>query len=296
MPYVIGRDEPVDTAIRRLMDEQIVRAGAALKDEASPFEERIHDARKRFKETRAVIRLVREPLGLRYGEENGWYRDAGRELAGARDAAAVIEALEKLRKHARLPRSALRRLRAILIERHDRIAAQDSDELARHVADALAVARDRIALWPPLPDSFDAIGSGLLRVHRAGRRAMREALAAGGMPHHFHEWRKSVKVQWYHALLLRNVWPEMMKPWAAVLEQLSRTLGDHHDLVLMRQIVATHHDHLGRRSGTVAMLDVIDTRQRELEAEALRSGGLIHSERPRAWLARIRSAWEAWRG
>ena len=293
MAYAIQRDEPVSAAVRRIMGELITRAHRDLSDDGSPLEERIHDARKRFKETRALLRMVREPLGAQYALENAWFRDLGRHLAGPRDATAVMESLEALRKRKKLPGTALRRARILLKDRRERIAEADLASDLGSVGAEIEAARARLEHWPPIPDSFESLEQGLLRAYRRGRTAMDDAVA-GGMPQQFHEWRKAAKVQWYHALLLRNVWPEMMKAWAGVLEDLSGALGDHHDLVVLRQIVASSHGDLGRRAGVIALLDAIDERQAELAAEGIRIGRLVYSERPRAWLARIRNAWAAW--
>lgn len=74
MPYALEPDEPVPAGVRRIAREQVDRALASLRraarapDQADPG---IHDARKRFKKTRAV--------------QNRAYRDAGRLLADVRE-------------------------------------------------------------------------------------------------------------------------------------------------------------------------------------------------------------------
>lgn len=115
------------------------------------------------------------------------------------------------------------------------------------------------------------------------------------MPHELHEWRKRVKEHWYHAQLLRNVYPSMMKPYATTLADLSRALGDHHDLFELRQIVAQSPREFGRARAAIGLLNAIDARQRELEAVAMEIGRRVYAERPGAWLARMRNYWNAWR-
>jgi CHAD domain-containing protein len=267
------------------MNEQLVRAREQLTDSAAPIDKRVHDARKRFKETRALIRMLRDPLGAQFAVENAWFRDIGRELAAVRDADAVIEALRTLK----LPRHIRARARrALSARRHSHPA-----ELESHIAavlDQLVVAQARIGMWPALGDSFDTIADGLLRTYRNGRRAMDNS----GMPDELHEWRKRVKEHWYHAQLLRNVWPTMMKAWASVLEDLSHALGDHHDLFVLRQIVAHAPAEFGRPRSVLTLLNAIESRQRQLEEEAREIGRLIFAERPGAWMARLRSYWNGW--
>ena len=216
MPYAFQKNEPIPSAVHRIMDEQIVRAREHLTARL------VHDARKRFKETRALLHLVSDPLGAQFDVDNTSFRDAGRDLAAARDAEAVLEALAKLD----LPRGVRTRAKRKLEVRR---AAMSDAELAGRIAnvlDQLVVAQARIALWPELHDSFDTIAGGLLRTYRRGRRAMQNASTAA----EFHEWRKRAKEHWYHVQLLRDVWPEIMKPYAGILSDLSHALGDHHDL------------------------------------------------------------------
>ncbi|HEX8254125.1 MAG TPA: CHAD domain-containing protein [Thermoanaerobaculia bacterium] len=273
MPYTFDLDESAGAAVRRIMHEQIVRAREQLTDSKSPREKRVHDARKRFKETRALLRLVREPLGAQFNTENVWFRDAGRELAAVRDADAVLEALDKLE----LPRALRNRVKKQL---HAKRGEVDIDDLIAKTLEQLAIAEARISTWPELDDSFDTIAAGLVRTYRAGCRAMKGARSAEEL----HEWRKHVKTHWYHAQLLRQLWPPMMKAYAAVLEDLSHALGDHHDLHVLRDSVA---------DAPPELLAAIETRQRELEREAEEIGKRVYAERPRAFVARFEKLWNA---
>lgn len=273
MAYAFEHLEPVPSGVRRIMDEQIVRARTNLTDESATIDKRVHDARKRFKETRALLRLVREPLGEQFAIENAWFRDAARELAAARDADAVIEALEKLE----LPRGLATRVKNKLRAAH--AEHPPLPPIIANVLDQLVVAQARIALWPAMPDSFETIAGGLLRTYRGGRRAMRSA----STPDELHEWRKRVKEHWYHLQLLRDVWPAIMKPYAAELQTLSRLLGDHHDLHVLGELVTAP-----------SVVAAIGARQLELEHAARDLARRVYAEPSRAWLARMRNYWRAW--
>jgi CHAD domain-containing protein len=274
MAYAFDRNEPLTTGVPRIMDEQIVRARTSLTDASVPIETRVHDARKRFKETRALLRLLREPLGPVFAQENAWFRDAGRELAASRDAEAVLEALEKLE----LPRGVATRIRKQL--RAQQTAQPPLEPILANVLDQLVVAQARIALWPALDDSFDTIAAGLERTYRLARRGFRDAKTAEEL----HEWRKRVKEHWYHAQLLRELWPAMMKPYASVMQELSRALGDHHDLHVLGEQVTAPSVHAA-----------IETRQQQLEREARTIGSRVYAESPQLWLKRMRGLWKAWK-
>lgn len=273
MTYAIQHDEAVPAAVRRIMEEQIVRAREQLTDSKSPREKRVHDARKRFKETRALLRLMREPLGKQFAIENAWFRDAGRELSAVRDADAMLEALNKLE----LPRHVRNSVTKTLTAARSEVPL---DELIAATLEKLVVAQARLDLWPELQDSFATLSAGLARIYRDGRRAMKDART----PEELHEWRKQVKTHWYHAQLLRQLWPPMMKAYGSVLEELSRALGDHHDLHVLRESVDNPPPEL---------VEAIEQRQRELEDQAARIGRRVYAERPAAFLARFEKLWNA---
>lgn len=275
MAYAFEHDESLTVAIPRLMNEQIARAREQLIDESAPQEKRVHDARKRFKETRALLRMIREPLGAQFAVENAWFRDAGRELAAVRDADAVLEALEKLE----LPRNVRTKVKRALTKNRTH---PPLDGLIANTLEQLVVAQARIGLWPQMADSFDTIAGGLRKTYRDGRRAMKQAHSAEAL----HEWRKTVKTHWYHLQLLRDVWPLLMKAHADALDELSHALGDHHDL----HVLAASVD-----PAPPELLDAIAKRQQELEAQAVALGARIYAERPDAFLARMRNWWSAWR-
>jgi len=276
MAYAFEQHEPIPEAVARLMNEQIVRAREQLTDTGAPAEKRVHDARKRFKETRALLRMIRKPLGAQFAIENAWFRDAGRELAAVRDADAVLEALDKLE----LPRAVRTRVRRALKKQR---AHPPLDDLIAGTLEQLVLAQARLALWPKLDDSFDALAAGLRQTYREGRRAMRTASSA----HELHEWRKAVKTHWYHVQLLRDVWPPVMKSFAAALDDLSHALGDHHDLNVLAESVQPLPPELS---------EAVAARQQELERQAAQLGARIYAERPDAWLARMRNTWSAWSG
>src|SRR5260370_35892783 len=84
MAYALAPEEPLPAAIHRVMGELLdlieshLRAGE------------VHDARKRLKELRALLRLIYAPLGATFDLENAWYRDIATELSSAPDADAAL--------------------------------------------------------------------------------------------------------------------------------------------------------------------------------------------------------------
>jgi len=290
MSYELLHEETIGAGLRRVALERLREVISSLRDGGSPVHDRVHDARKRFKEGRSVVRLVRRPLGPLYALENGWFREAGRALSSFRDTEALLESARKWREEltAKAGSESSQRLLEALTE-HQKHSSEGLDIemlLASVVADCEDVTL-RIESWPLSDISWDDVKPATQRAYRASRLAF-SAASADPSAVNFHEWRKQAKDSWYQAQLLRNIWEEPMKIYRKILDDLSRTLGDHHDLTLLEEFVAV-------RLGDDSMLGALGTVRRSLEEDALSTGRRIYVERPRDFAARLSSYWTEWR-
>lgn len=277
------------------------RAIEAIQDEGRPIEERIHDARKRFKEARALIRLFRSALAGDFDVENRWYRDAGREISPFRDATAAVEAAESLGRDTRreIGRAAMRRLLKIVRGRRDAQYANPQELRSRleNITAQLPIGVARIHDSVPVPaeGGFELIASGLRRTFRDGRRAMDTAYASGDEAA-FHEWRKRIKDHWYHVQLLTAVWPEIMQPRAKALRDLSQLIGHHHDLAVVRALIAGSPEAFGGPVEALRISDLLQRRQHELAEKARPIGSRVYADSPQQFTAQMEALWRAWRG
>jgi CHAD domain-containing protein len=288
MAYELRPDKPIPEEVARLMREQLERIGRHLRSR-QPASTRIHETRKRMKETRALLRLIRPALGAQFDVENAWFSSATHALAAARDATAVIEAIEKLRRKADEPaqKRRLGRVKRIL-------RPAGSDDLETRIAALLAQlpeAEGRLAQWPDLRDRFRTIGEGVEQIFRSGGKHL-AAVRAHPSPEAFHELRKRVKDHWYHVRLLRRVWPEVMKPYAEVLEELSDALGDHHDLQVLQALIAAEPQRFGTDRTVKPVLAAIEARRDALETQALRLAAHVYAEGPESLRRRMRAYWK----
>ncbi|MFZ2490628.1 MAG: CHAD domain-containing protein [Thermoanaerobaculia bacterium] len=294
MPYELAPGESASQSVLRIAAEQIDRALSHLADAASAPEERVHETRKRIKEMRALLRLARFVLRDDFELENVWYRDAARSLSAARDAEAVLEAIEKLRAGARDgdEHTAVKEAKWALRNAQREESLADTDAAIARLQPSLALSRVRLTTWPPNGWSIAALARGFERTYADGRRAMR-AVIDDPRAERFHEWRKRVKDHWYHVQLLRNVSPEMTGRMAA-LQQLSRDLGDHHDLVVLAD---------GIGSGALladceadvrnVVLELAGRRRAALEQNAVAAGSMLYAEKAASFGKRMESAWKA---
>jgi CHAD domain-containing protein len=283
--YRLLAGESVPDGMRRAARGRIDHALAQLGNGDEP-DKSVHEARKDMKKLRSLLRLARPELGgTLYRRENTRLRDAGRGLSGVRDAKAMLDGLDAL-EEAGLHRSTAERVRRALL-RHKASFALDENAAAAAAAE-LQETRRQVADWPLERDGWRALEAGLRRMYGRGRRAMRAAEAepsTGAL----HDWRKRVKDLWYLLTLLCESWSAVLGPEADQAHELSRLLGDDHDLALLRDFATEH-------GVTSARLEAaIDNRRTELQGRAFALGHRLYAEKPRTFSERLRSYWEAWR-
>jgi CHAD domain-containing protein len=247
---------------------------------------------KRVKKVRGLLRLVR-PGFKGFARENAALRDAARTLSGLRDHAAMIEALDRLA--ARYPeRIDGRRMvplrRALEARREEAAGASDLGDRIAAFQEVLAAAKDRADGWRLKPEGWDALGPGLARIYGQGREAMAVAHKTG-RGEDFHAFRKRVKDHGYHARLLAPVWPVLMEPYAALLDDLGEVLGEQHDLVAFAPVVEGSVLAPEARAG---LEELVVEERRRLEARALVIGARVYAERPKAMARRMGAWWAAW--
>jgi hypothetical protein len=98
MGYRLRSGEGAADGVRRIARGQIDFAADQLDGKGDgDLDSAVHESRKAFKRLRALVRVSRDALGDEaYRRENTIFRDAGRRLSAARDAAVLVETLEDL--------------------------------------------------------------------------------------------------------------------------------------------------------------------------------------------------------
>src|SRR5258708_27859558 len=166
--YQLHREESLGESLRRICAWQTERTAKIFHDETMSMKERVHESRKRIKETRALLRLFRGALDDAFDEENRRFRDAGRELAPYRDATTVVEAIKALSPRVReaVGPKAMRALRTFANERERAQFAGEAAlrQLFESLIARLARASERLAP-ASLPETtrFSIIEDGLAR-------------------------------------------------------------------------------------------------------------------------------------
>lgn len=297
MSYCLERPGPLPAEIQRIAREQIEAAVASLEDPQDP-DESIHDARKRFKKVRAVLRLVRIDIGPEvFQRENSFFRDLGRRLAPLRESAVRVSTLDRLqgRYEEVLAPEAFNRLRESLVEGHRQVSHRllNYENVVREVSEEAESALMRVASWPISAEGFDALRGGLRKVYKRGRNRMADAYRDRS-PEGFHDWRKRVKYLWYHMRILEPAWPQVLEPLADYLHDLAEDLGDSHDLADLARYLRRHPDLVGDRKAGEALLALLDRQREELEDRARPLGRRIYAEKPTQFISRMEQFWGVW--
>jgi CHAD domain-containing protein len=273
MSYGLSFDDDPAGSVEQVRREQL-EAAAEILDAGEDPVEAIHDARKRIKKTRALLRLARPGMKPKaYRRLNRELRDTGRGMSGSRDADVLVETVEDLAERfgSRAPKTFFAGVRQPLAT-HAQALRKDADATC-HVAALRGLAEDE---WPLRGLDADALTEALQRTYARGRKAFVRADREPTTTN-LHEWRKRVKDLWYQQRLLADTWPGVMKAQAKEAKTLSKLLGEDHDLAVLAEHVADDQLHA-----------MIDTRRAELLAQSRDLGRRIYAEQPKAFARRSR--------
>jgi CHAD domain-containing protein len=290
MSFRFKKSESPAKAVRRVCRERIGVALGRLRKSRHPAA--VHGARKEIKKLRALFRLVRGEIGRgAYRKGAKALREAADSLTAPRDARVMLKAFRKLAgRVARRFDGIEKALRKNCRRETRRFWKKDSvavaDRILRKTGRRVGDLKIKAVGWA-------AIEPGLLQSYQRGREAF-EFARKQPSSENFHEWRRHVKDLWYYFRLLYPAWPVETRAMTDELELLGEQLGDDHDLVLLQQFAAEHC--AGRAGEVEALNSLIESRQKQLRAAALKLGSRLYAKTPAAICRRLGNYWKAWRG
>jgi CHAD domain-containing protein len=290
-------DESDTKRVGRILDREISKALKDIATVQQPRDTAVHDARKRLKRARAALRLIRKPLGeRRFHRENAALRDAARPLSEIRDAKIMVEAFDNLvGPSARGRNNGLHRVREMLIADQATVRRRvfkRKDPLAP-TANALRSIQRRRHRWPVGRHGWSALGPGVRRVYRAGRKVLADARHRSSNER-LHEWRKQAKYLWHQLEIMEPIAPAQLRRLGRQIHRLSDHLGDDHDLAILKRRLGRSRARVPR-AAIATVSRSIDNRRRELRAKALRLGERLYKRRPRVFSRQLRGRWRTWR-
>src|ERR1700730_6292152 len=122
MAYRLKSKESVPEGINRVVKEELEAGSHQLNGKSrANRDEAVHEARKSVKKIRAVLRLMRPELDGTYDAQTRRLRAVGRKLSEFRDAGAIVETFDNLKKKYRsdLKKHSLDSIRRRLVKLRD---------------------------------------------------------------------------------------------------------------------------------------------------------------------------------
>ena len=304
MAFEFKPDESVKKGIRRIVRAQLKKAHEELKEieqTSGPggADDPVHSVRKRFKRLRAVCRLVRNELGEKtYQRENYRFRDAGKPLTEVRDSEVLLETLGKLVEESdgRLKADEVSPVRRGLKANHDQVVRrilQQADTIAdiiRTVEQAQADLDD----WKIGHNGWPALRPGLKQGYQRCQDAG-AAAAADGSVENLHEWRKQAKYFWHELQLIAPANRDVLEPMADAVHELTKRLGDDHDLAVLKQMVTERSTAYGGEPMVEKLLPPIADQRAKLQKEAFEFQRQLFRQTPKAFLDQAKQYWKEWR-
>jgi CHAD domain-containing protein len=293
MSYRLDPAMPMSEAVRRVAFAELEIAHTAL---ATPPERHsgVHSARKCLKRLRSLLLLIRpgmpEPV---FATLTDRLAIIARGLAPARDAHALIDAVDKLERETG-PGPGLGPIQSLRAWLHKRRHAAEQNlekSAASDAMRALLEVRPAFAGLAVYPDDFRSLAKGLRRCYRATRESFQHAYAEG-RDEDLHEWRKGVQHHWRQMQLLAPCWPSELNARVEAARSLSQVLGDDHDISLLTQLVSTPTMVFGTPDETAAFLKRCRRRHKTLRKDADTQGERLFAERSRPFAERIETYWQ----
>jgi len=300
MAFRLKPDETLDKGVRRMVRGQIDKAldGLTGLSGAEP-EEVVHDARKRFKKIRALIRLVRDGLDRKIADqENARFQDAGRPLSEVRDAGVLVDTFDQLVERFGSPGDpeAASAIHSVLSDRKQAVCQRllYEEKALAAVAATVQEARNDVKRWKIKGDEWEVLGQGLKRIYRKGYQAFHFAF---GDPsdESLHEWRKRTKDLWHALEILQPVRPGYTQVRGDQAHELADALGDDHDLAVLQQTLSDLDGGTIDQAAVEELRPLIDRRRSELHQDAFSLGEKVYAESPKVFVSRLGAYWRAWR-
>ena len=293
MSYRVDPAIPISEALRLVAFAELDLAHGSL---ATPPERHsgVHSARKCLKRLRSLLLLARpgmpEPTFTTLTERLG---TIARGLAAARDAQALIDAIDKLdRETPSGPgQGPIHSLRAWLQKRRHAAEQNLERNTASDAMRGLLELRPAFAGLAVYPDDFGSLAKGLRHCYRATRQCFQHAFATG-RDEDVHEWRKGVQHHWRQMQLLAPCWPSELMTRVEGARSLSQLLGDDHDISMLCRLVSTPTMTFGSPDETAAFVKRCRRRQKALRKQAVTQGELLFAERSRPFAERIQAYWQ----
>lgn len=287
MSYRIDSGLPLTAEVQRVAAEEIDGALSHLAAAHVDPDKALHGCRKRLKSLRALLQLVRSGDKAFVRRENARYRDVSARLAGLREAAALIETVDRLAEAYpdKTAGDALAPVRDKLVVRRNALLEGGMDRAAAADAATKACKAGRRRLGklalPDQPESAaDVLADGARKTLRRARKALRR-IDKDGDATDFHDLRKAVKAHTMHLSLLKTLWPSPVRAQRKAFDALGEGLGELHDIFVLRVLLEDERRPLGDPAETRLLARLVGRSEKTLKKACLAEATRLLSDNPR---------------
>ncbi len=291
MGNIIGSSQHFEKDLKKYIDQLVSECIGWLKEEGD-YHLAIHNTRRNFKKIRAAWRLIRFDLGKEdFAAKNTFYRDQARRLSDLRDATALLESLENLKKHFGevVSPEAFHELERWLQAERSELADTEEERppVLLAIAEDLETGSAEVNKFKLHRHWQEGVIDSLRQVYQRGRKGcLKNNSTASVAREDMHEWRKRVKYLRYHLEILESVWPEMFDPWATEMHRLTDFLGEYNNLAVLKDKL-TEDPGLLSTAVVDTTLAIASQEQEEYHRKAAHLGQLLFAEKPKAFARRM---------
>jgi len=291
MSFRLKPSKPIGNQLARIVAGELRMATQEMAERA-PGEASIHEARTHVKKIRAVLRMLRKPLGNDYARLNECARSAAHQLSAIRDADAIATTMDSLwrRYHDVITPAAFRRANATLNvrrrEAHARLGGRTLGDIRQTLKGSGRDLRSNVQSVA----TGGTVRAGIQRGYRRARQAMNDAIGTNADDVRLHIWRRRLKDHWYQMRLVEGL-DGHVHARVRRLKRLQDWLGEYHNLVLLRSAILEHPRQFGNARTVALILGCIDKRQATLRRRSVRRGRRLFSRKPASFRKQIKRWW-----
>ncbi|QSP95088.1 CHAD domain-containing protein [Marinobacter salinisoli] len=234
MRYRLSRDGNFNKQLKRLIQSVHEDIALSLLQATREPETGVHEARKRTKEIRALLRLIRPWMGE--AEYTGWrkrYRALAQKLGDSRDADVRLKTWRALVEQCpELQVKPFKRVARFLDDDKKRARSEVGDErFFLSLAQEVEAQRTAVQNWT-LVSAPEELAAEFQRIYKKARRAQKKARKSEDIED-FHRFRKRSKDLFYCSRALRPVYGKRLKQWVRELQEVTEIQGQANDQAVL---------------------------------------------------------------
>jgi CHAD domain-containing protein len=292
MSYRLNVSEPLDAALRRIVDGQIGRKEARSKRTTAATPTWVHDTRKSLKRVRALLRLLRSGLSKKeWRRANDDLRQIGRSLSALRERDVLPQTIEGLRATAEPDVvAALDRLAVAFQQAPKTSAERRAADPLYEASKSLSAAAARLKDLRFSGTARRILQEGLAATHDAGQRAL-AATRRDPADEAVHDLRKVVQIHWRQMQLLERAWPDALRVRITTAKDVAQALGQHQDLAMLIEALQEAAPEGTANTDIASIVATCRHTQTALRVRALPLTARLFAADPHAFAAEVMTYW-----